>query len=29
VMDHGTIVESGDTSEVGVDDERLRRYLSA
>jgi branched-chain amino acid transport system ATP-binding protein len=29
VMDHGTIVESGDTSEVGVDDDRLRRYLSA
>lgn len=29
VMDHGTIVESGDTSEVGVDDERLRRHLSA
>jgi len=29
VMDHGTIVESGDTTEVGVDDERLRRYLSA
>jgi len=29
VMDNGTIVESGDTSEVGVDDERLRRYLSA
>ena len=29
VMDQGTIVDSGDTSEVGVDDERLRRYLSA
>jgi branched-chain amino acid transport system ATP-binding protein len=29
VMDRGTIVESGDTSEVSVDDERLRRYLSA
>jgi branched-chain amino acid transport system ATP-binding protein len=29
VMDHGTIVDSGETSEVGVDDERLRRYLSA
>mgnify|MGYP002761955892 FL=1 len=29
VMDQGTIVDSGDTDEVGVDDERLRRYLSA
>ena len=29
VMDQGIIVDSGDTDEVGVDDERLRRYLSA
>jgi len=29
VMDHGQIVESGDTSDVDVDDERLRRHLSA
>ena len=29
VMDHGQIVDSGRTSDVSVDDERLRRYLSA
>ena len=29
VLDNGQVVEEGDTSEVGADDERLRRHLSA
>lgn len=29
VLDHGTVVESGETADVTADDERLRRYLSA
>jgi len=29
VIDHGTVVDSGDTSDVTADDDRLRRYLSA
>lgn len=29
ILDHGTVVDSGETAEVTADDERLRRYLSA
>jgi branched-chain amino acid transport system ATP-binding protein len=29
VMDHGTIIDAGDTADVTPEDERLRRYLSA
>lgn len=29
VLDHGTVVDAGDASEVDADSERLRRYLSA
>jgi branched-chain amino acid transport system ATP-binding protein len=29
VLDNGQVVDEGDTSEVGADDERLRRHLSA
>jgi len=29
VLDHGTVVDEGDASEVDADAERLRRYLSA
>ncbi|MXR52448.1 ATP-binding cassette domain-containing protein [Halovenus sp. WSH3] len=29
VMDHGQIIDEGETSAVSTDDERLRRYLSA
>ncbi|ADQ67057.1 amino acid/amide ABC transporter ATP-binding protein 2, haat family [Halogeometricum borinquense DSM 11551] len=29
VLDHGTVVDSGETANVSADDERLRRYLSA
>lgn len=29
VMDHGQIIDSGETAEVTAEDERLRRYLSA
>lgn len=29
VLDHGTVVDSGETDAVTADDERLRRYLSA
>jgi len=29
VMDHGTIIDEGDTADVTPEDERLRRYLSA
>ena len=29
LLDHGTVVESGDTAGVTADDERIRRYLSA
>jgi branched-chain amino acid transport system ATP-binding protein len=29
VMDHGTIIDDGDTADVTPEDERLRRYLSA
>jgi branched-chain amino acid transport system ATP-binding protein len=29
VMDHGQIIDEGDTADVSVEDERLRRYLSA
>ena len=29
VMDHGQIIDEGETAEVSTDDERLRRYLSA
>lgn len=29
VIDHGTVVDSGDTSDVTAEDDRLRRYLSA
>jgi branched-chain amino acid transport system ATP-binding protein len=29
VMDHGTIIDEGDTANVSPEDERLRRYLSA
>ncbi len=29
VMDHGQIIDEGDTADVTADDERLRRYLSA
>jgi branched-chain amino acid transport system ATP-binding protein len=29
VLDHGTVVDSGETADVSADDERLTRYLSA
>ena len=29
LLDHGRVVESGETDEVTMDDERIRRYLSA
>jgi branched-chain amino acid transport system ATP-binding protein len=29
VLDHGQVVDSGETADVSPDDERLRRYLSA
>jgi branched-chain amino acid transport system ATP-binding protein len=29
VLDHGTVVDSGETANVSADDERLTRYLSA
>lgn len=29
VMDHGTIIDSGETADVTAEDERLRRHLSA
>ena len=29
LLDHGTVVEAGDTAGVTADDERIRRYLSA
>ncbi|WP_290819252.1 ABC transporter ATP-binding protein [Halovivax sp.] len=29
LLDHGTVVESGDTEGVTADDERIKRYLSA
>jgi branched-chain amino acid transport system ATP-binding protein len=29
VMDHGQIIDAGDTADVSPEDERLRRYLSA
>ncbi|WP_336134487.1 ABC transporter ATP-binding protein [Natronomonas amylolytica] len=29
LLDHGQVVESGDTADVSRDDERIRRYLSA
>jgi len=29
VLDHGTVVDSGDADAVTADSERLRRYLSA
>ncbi|MDZ7701364.1 MAG: ABC transporter ATP-binding protein [Halobacteriales archaeon] len=29
LLDHGQVVESGDTADVSMDDERIRRYLSA
>ena len=29
IIDHGTVVDSGDTAGVTADDDRLRRYLSA
>ena len=29
VLDHGTVVDSGETANVTADDDRLRRYLSA